>query len=378
MIPKHHHKNLKLLIDGQKSFKRIIERIRQTKKSIYINIFIWRDDKIGNIIGKELLKAANRGVKITISKDKLGSVFEKAEENKQSFFHKTFDLGLWFKQKLVDSFYYTQGEVKNCKQISNKLVNSLLNHKNIKINKDIVKADHSKYYIFDDKYLITGGMNIEDRTVYHDVSGIKWNDYMIEIKGEIFVKRLIERLNGRKRKSDSWFEFVLNSKLNTRNFEIKSSIVDLLSSANRKVHIQMAYFGEKEITNKIIEVSNKGIELTIILPKKANLQTDYNHKVMKQIIKKTNGKVKVYLCKNMLHAKMMDIDEEMILIGSANLNRQTMDQLSELDVLVAGDIPFTKEVRKSIVVHFKNSERVYNVDELKYNKLKASVESIFC
>ena len=83
-------KNIRLQVDGEQSFRKIISRIRAAKKSIYINIFIWRDDKIGNIIANELLDAANRGVKIEISKDRLGSVFEKAEENGQSFFNKSF------------------------------------------------------------------------------------------------------------------------------------------------------------------------------------------------------------------------------------------------------------------------------------------------
>ncbi len=378
MIPKNHQKNIKLLIDGEQSFKKIISRIKEARKSIYINIFIWRDDKIGNIIGNELLKAANRGVKVEISKDKLGSVFEKAEENKQSFLHKSFNFGLWLRQKLVDSFYYTQGEANSSKQKDNELVNLLMNHKNIKIYNQKVKGDHSKYYIFDNKYLITGGMNIEDRTVYSDVSGQKWNDYMVDIEGELLIGKLKNRLRGVGRENNSWFEFVLNSKNNIRNFEIKSTMLNLLSSAKKKVHIQMAYFGDKDITKKIIEIVNNGIDLTIILPKTPNLRKDYNYKIMKQIIKKTNNKAKIYLCKNMLHAKMMDIDEEKILLGSANMNKLTMEQLSELDMLIVGDIPFTNKIRNSISNHIKNSQKIETLEQLRFNQVKAFMEGLFC
>jgi len=54
LIPKKYNKNVKLLIDGKESFGRILYRIRNAKKSIHINIFIWRDDVIGNLIGDEL------------------------------------------------------------------------------------------------------------------------------------------------------------------------------------------------------------------------------------------------------------------------------------------------------------------------------------
>src|SRR3989339_2251840 len=68
-----------LLVDGKEAFQRIIENIR-TAKTIYINIFLWRDDKTGNEVARELLKAADRGAKITIVKDAVGGVFEYAEK----------------------------------------------------------------------------------------------------------------------------------------------------------------------------------------------------------------------------------------------------------------------------------------------------------
>ena len=367
------HRNLRVLTDGQESFKRIIQQIRQAEKSVDINMFIWRDDRIGNHVGKELLAAADRGVEVSISKDKLGSVFEKAEENRQSFFHKDFDVRLWLRQKVINSFYRTLGEAASCKQEPNDLVNSILAHKNIHIDKDKIKGDHSKYFIFDDKVLIIGGMNIETKAVHHDVSGTKWNDYMVEITGERFVCKLKEELSGIERHDrNSWFEFVFNTKDKIRQFEIKSKILELLSSARKTVHIEMAYFGDTDITNKIIEIANAGIKVTILLPKRANLQTDLNHKVMKHILTKTNGSVNIYFCRNMLHAKMMCIDEKIILIGSANLHKQTMEQLSELNVLVHGEnLPFLDIIRESAKHRMNSSERVSDVAEIKFNRFKA-------
>ena len=76
------------MIDGKNAFPRIIECIRYSTKSIYINMFIWRDDSIGNQIARECVAAADRGVKVTISKDTYGSICEHAEESGTSFFHK--------------------------------------------------------------------------------------------------------------------------------------------------------------------------------------------------------------------------------------------------------------------------------------------------
>ena len=80
------YKDMTLLIDGKQAFPEIINTINQAKDLIKINMFIWRDDKIGNEIANALLNAANRGVQVEISKDRYGLILEKCEECKKSFF----------------------------------------------------------------------------------------------------------------------------------------------------------------------------------------------------------------------------------------------------------------------------------------------------
>jgi len=370
-------KNIKLQVDGEQSFKKIISRIRAAKKSIYINIFIWRDDKIGNIIANELLDAANRGVKIEISKDRLGSVFEKAEENGQSFFNKSFGFNLWFRQVFIRLLYGVPNRFGRFKQSPSRVADLLMNHENVEICKGRVKGDHSKYYIFDDKYLITGGVNIEDRAIYTDVRGQKWNDYMVDIEGKAFVENLRSRLSGGKR-DNGWCEFILNSKNGVRNFEVKSTMIDLLDSAKEKVYLQMAYFGDRDLTRKIIEVANRGVEVVVVSPRVPNMQKDCNYKNIKDLLVKTDWKVKVFLCNDMLHAKMLCVDGKKVLMGSANMNKGAMRKLSELNMLISGDEAFIKDVGDSIEEHIKNSERVGTLEQIRFNRPKAFGESFFC
>jgi cardiolipin synthase len=83
-----------LLVNSREAFSLIINRIQNAKEEIIISMFIWRDDLIGNKIAEELINAAERGVRVSITKDKVGSIFEKEEENKKSFFHKHFDINI--------------------------------------------------------------------------------------------------------------------------------------------------------------------------------------------------------------------------------------------------------------------------------------------
>ena len=77
----------RLLVDGAQAFPEILRCIDEATSSIVINMFIWRDDEIGNRIAQALLCAADRGVRVEIIKDRYGCVCEYSEEGQRSFFH---------------------------------------------------------------------------------------------------------------------------------------------------------------------------------------------------------------------------------------------------------------------------------------------------
>ena len=68
-----------LLVDGKQAFPEILRCIDGARRSLVINMFIWRDDAIGNTVAEAVLRAADRGVSVFISVDRYGVVLEKAE-----------------------------------------------------------------------------------------------------------------------------------------------------------------------------------------------------------------------------------------------------------------------------------------------------------
>ena len=368
---------IELLVDGEIAFKKIIESIRNAKKSILINIFIWRDDKIGNIMAKEVYVVENMYLQVVIKKYKLGYTFEKAEENKQSFFHKDFDFVLDIKSKAVDFMYPMKEKAKNSKQRENNLLNDILNHPNIEVFAQEVRSDHSKYYIFDGSSLIMGGMNIEDRTIYTDVQGRKYNDYMIKLEGEEYVSKFTNLLEKGIGTNSENLDFLFNVKRGNKViYEAQEKILNLLSSAEKSIDIMMAYLGDKLIIEKIIELANNGIEIKMIIPSKANIQNDLNMKVIKFILEKTNNKVKVYLSPNMLHAKLMVIDGKVLSFGSTNFNKQATQKLSELNIVLRNfDDDFNNVLAKSINDKIRESKLVEDPNQIKYSSIRANLES---
>ena len=79
--------NSTLLVDGAAAFDEILRCIDAAHSSILINMFIWRDDAIGNRLAHAVLRAADRGVHVAISADRVGMILERCEESERSFFH---------------------------------------------------------------------------------------------------------------------------------------------------------------------------------------------------------------------------------------------------------------------------------------------------
>ena len=78
---------LELLEGGRNAFPEIIQQIRAAEHEITVHMFIWREDRIGTEIAREIIAAADRGVKVTIEKDLYAVTLEYAEESQRSLCH---------------------------------------------------------------------------------------------------------------------------------------------------------------------------------------------------------------------------------------------------------------------------------------------------
>ncbi|MGM0472375.1 MAG: phospholipase D-like domain-containing protein [Bacillota bacterium] len=360
-----------LLINNTEFCKELIEQIQSAEKSIYICMYIWRDDQIGNLVAEELLKAANRGVEIKIIKDKVGAVFEKIEQQKQSFFHKDLDVTLKPKEWLLSLLYYRNNN-RPKKQSRNELLNHMLEHDKITIQSNQERNDHSKFYIFDEEVLILGGINIGDK------DNDEYADYMIKFVDANLVTHFQNRLRGAKESSSYQnVEFYLNNR-EKNIFEIKPKVLTLLRKAKYRVDIEMAYFGDPDITAEIIAAAKRGVNVTIITSQEANVQQALNQYTLRRIIAATNSQVKVYLSKRMIHSKFICVDRNKLFLGSANFHKLGMSKLSELNVLVEGDESIRVKWSQWRQKHLQECHLISTENSLNYNSLVALAEAVLC
>ena len=352
--------------NGKSAFGALVKRMNAARRTIELNVFIWRDDATGRKMTEAVLAAADRGVRVTIRKDVVAWVFERAEENKRSLLHRGVPR-LWLAAKLVELRYGPRG--KSCASFNASLRSKLLSHPNVSYNEGL-RYDHAKYVIIDDEAFFVGGMNFEDRFVTMDAFGSAWQDYLIELHDKEVVSLVRKRLRGAPFLASRSLDVILNDARGVphRRFELKKEILKLLNAATTSVTIAMAYIGDKEMTAALASLARKGVPARLLIPARANVQHDMNFRVAREL--RAAG-VKVFLCKKMLHAKIVLVDGT-VLLGSANLNKQAMTRVGELDIY-ATDRRVVGLVKKELARQFA-AARPATAQELSYHRFSAWLE----
>ncbi len=366
------------LVDGTKAFPEILSCIDKAEKSIYINMFIWRDDRIGNAIAKALLKAARRGVKIVLSIDRVAAVLEGAEEYCCSFFHRKFSPVEQLKIVGMKLFYPELWTKRRSVDKAASLYKAIVEHPNITVSSSIKKADHSKYYIFDDEILILGGINIEDKENGSDIKGRVYQDYMVKMCGKAYVDELKNTLKGGKTSYPA-YGFAVNSKDCEPNcFMFEKHYMDMINEAKEELLIVMAYFAPpKAFLEEILAAYHRGVKVTFMLPADSNMMGNASKKALKRLMKATNNGIELYLSPKMLHTKLI-ANEKRVSMGSANMMKNTFKSLAELNLYFQrSDHAFCQKLFDSIAGNISIAQQIKQADELHVSPLSAVIEGLF-
>jgi cardiolipin synthase len=314
---------LELLVDGKEAFHEILGAIDGARSSIFVQIFIWKDDAIGRRIVAGLKAAADRGVKVTVRKDVLGTFFE---------------FGDMVKGKMSPVF--TQAGLRG--------------YKNIEVDVDVfADTDHSKYFIVDERLAIFGGMNISEE--YYS----KWHDYMVVIQSRQWTTSFKNVVM----KSLPWpnpspFVVAVNDR---RATEIRTALIQIIDNAKQSLIIEHAYFSDDKVIEAVRRAAQRGISVDIVLPKAPDTHGCANMATINRLLDSgSKNKLRVFLYPHMSHAKVVLTDGEIVAVGSANLTPRSMRTSREVTLFVHGlrDDPFLKKLRERLHSDIDKSEPV--------------------
>lgn len=288
-------REVRLWIDGHDAFRRLETLIGRARVSIVIQMFIWKDDQTGRRMAKCLLDAADRGVTVDLEKEAVGDFFE------------------------------SSSDFLGTKDSEDPLWKAFWTHPRIRIS-HAPHRDHAKVYVFDGHTLILGGMNVADEYRY------EWHDCMVELRGATFVEQFLARSRPEDPKAP--VRIVANTE---ESKEIRPAFFALLDAAKEQVVIEHAYLSDGEAIDKLVELSKRGVRLTIILPQRMQL---HNHASMVAIGRlMTEGEpsnVRVFIFPGYCHSKIVLVDSNAAFLGSANLYKGSLDDMGEVNVLIRG------------------------------------------
>jgi len=333
--------NAKEADGAEKTFSTVIESINTASSYIEIHMYVWRSDAIGNAIGDALCKAADRGVKIHIKKEHSALMYEWIEMNRKSYLPSKVSRfqKLWW-NLIRTTFPKTFTEDEFLDGAGKKLIDK----KNVTIEWIKGVKTHQKYYSFDNKHLITGSINIEER---HR----GYYDYMLHVN----EYKLVEHFNARMTDETAFnldrnIEFIFNQPKDQKNrFEIKPILIQLIDEAKEQIYIEVAYIGDHQIDEAIIRAANRNVTVDLILSKAANIGNENNYRRAERIMKRSSAKI--YLSPKMIHSKMLAFDRKIVVSGSANLSIFSMQYSGELniylkDVKIVNDFLKVADARK--------------------------------
>lgn len=365
---RRHPAPARVLDGGDAAFRSIIDGLTSARSSVYMRSFTWRDDATGNEVGEAVLRAADRGVKVHIKKDRVAAAYELSGGTRQSFFHKELDPGLrfqaWFLQKV-----YSRVSAKTPPR-PNPLSQAILDHPNITVEHARKRFDHSKLFIFDEHRIILGSMGIGDDHRHDNI------EMAVMLDGAEHVARLRQSLAGHVEFDPSRsIDFLVHSRdlHPVRRCPMLLHRLDLIDSAEKSLTILMAYLGDRRYTQALIRAVRRGVAVTLVTAAQAEVLGDLGRATCNRILRVTRApeNLRIVHMPRMVHAKVVVRDGQYADIGSANFTPLSHGVYDEINVHV-DDRTFAGGLEDAIGGHCEEGELVG--PRVRYRRFHFNVE----
>lgn len=356
-----------LLDGGEEAFAVILDSFERARSSIYVRSFTWRDDATGNEVGEAVLRAADRGVKVYIKKDRVAAAYEYSAGTRQSFFHKKVDPGLRFQAWFLRRVY---GPAPAERARPNPLATAILEHPNVTVEHTRKRFDHSKLFIFDERRIVLGSMGIGDDHRHDNV------EMAVMLEGAENVARLRQALAGQVLfDPDRPVDFLVHSREvhPARICPMLLHRLELIESARESLMIIMAYLGDRRYTQALIRAVKRGVDVTLVTAAQAEILGDLGRGTCHRILRATRApdNLRIIHMPRMVHAKVVVRDHRYADIGSANFTPLSHGVYTEIN-LHLDNARFARELEDTIWNHCAEGELVG--PRVRYRRLHFQVE----
>lgn len=336
---------VKILINGEEKFPELLSALSKAKTHIHVEYYIYENDFTGKAIAEILIKKAKEGVEVRFLYDDFGS----------------HGLSKNFIKRLEDSGVQTAPFYK----IKWYAFANRLNYRN-----------HRKIIVIDGAVGFVGGINISDK--YRNDLEVKdnlyWRDTHLEIKGQatsylqyLFVCDWNFCSVNQLEYNDIYFPLVKESdSLEKEIVQIVASgpdsdqpvilysLLEAISSAKKRIYITSPYFipGES-LMDALIIAAQGGLDVKILVPgvSDSNLVNTAASSYYSELIK-CGAQIYKY-DKGFVHAKTMVVDDDLAIVGSANMDYRSFDLNFEVNAIL-----YSRKIAKQLIEAFENDLKV--------------------
>ncbi|MBN1957063.1 MAG: cardiolipin synthase [Desulfuromonadales bacterium] len=349
-----------VLYNGEQAYPAMLDAIRSARESVFLASYILKADQTGHDFATELIAAAERGVDVRVLIDAFGELYS-LKKVRHRFRHTKVKSMTFLPLTLLRSFYF-----------------NLRNHR--------------KLLIVDNCCAFTGGMNIRDR---HLVLGGRKNpviDIHFHLEGPV-CEQLRDAFmedwhfaSGEKREPREWPTprvvgqaccRGISAGPNEKHEKLNWIVIGALSCARSHIRLMTPYFIPTRAQLAAINAASlRGVRVDILLPEKNNLpyvawaSNAYLFELLEH-------KTRIFFQPPpFVHSKMLLIDNEYALVGSANIDPRSLRLNFEFNVEI-----FDTGTLDELVRHFdhcRDRSKAVTLEEMDSRPLSLRLRDSFC
>ena len=309
---------------GRDSLEAMYREIGGAKCHIHLQSYIFENDRTGARFAELLMRKAAQGVEVRVIYDGVGSI-----SLKKDFVGKMEEAGV---------------EMLCFGKVTLPWPTSKVNYRN-----------HRKILVVDGKVGFLGGVNIADRYYFGNEQG-DWHDTHMRVVGEsvsslqtsFFLDRYFILNKGirRRKKYYPQLDFTpdegspAGKGITTQTVisgpdsnwsSIMQCFFSAITVARKHIYIVSPYFTPNETVLNAIKIAALGnIDVRIMLPEKSDTRIAH-YSTMSYVGELLEAGVKIYLFKKGFnHSKVVSIDGEVCIVGSANMDMRSFEHNFEI------------------------------------------------
>ena len=323
-----------VLADSEATVDALVKDIDEAKEHVHLLFYIWLADDSGLKIAEALMRAARRGVTCRALADALGS------------------------RNLIGSAHWQKMQDAGVKlayalPIGNPFIRTLVGRIDLR--------NHRKIMVIDNHITYCGSQNCADAAFAPKAKYAPWVDTVVRFTGPIAVQNQCLFASDWEGATHENLDHVWQVKRHglialscpaqvigtgptERHAAMSDVFLTMISTARRDLMITTPYFVPNEpLVSALCIAARSGVKVTMTMPQRNDswvvgaASRSYYHPLLK-------AGVHIYeYVGGLLHAKLLTVDGEVSLIGSANMDRRSFD-LNYENNIVFYDPELTRDV----------------------------------